>query len=132
MKTFKKLLQSQLICLIYAILFVLCVEAFIYMGYGHLYFTLIIAPLSIALVGSYIAYKEILSSLIYKILSVVPYVIYVGICFLITGMFRSTLLPEDDYGMGIIVLFGVILSWAATIIGMVIGEVIKRIKARAS
>jgi len=60
------------------------------------------------------------------IASIIPYIPYTIIMLFLIGMLKLSGVEDDDYGSGIYLLFGTIISWISIIIVSVVGYFFQR------
>jgi len=118
------ILKSQIISFLYAFSFMFFVTVII-----SLDFPVSMIFLGIVIMGGLsftFCYRRVLDGLPTVIASIIPYIPYTIIVLFLIGMLKLSGIEDDDYGSGIYLLFGTIISWISIIIGSVAGYFLQR------
>lgn len=119
----KKIVISQLLSIMYSFIFVLVVTLSILLHKAEL--GLLIGPIVLVAISYLVAHKSLLNEIIYYILSILPFGVYVIVALFGVGLSGIAIVQKDDYGIGLYLIFGILVSWIMLILGSVLGNVDK-------
>ncbi len=122
----KKILLSQLIAFMYALTFEVVLTVLVLLLVPEM--CLLIAPIVLAIFSFYIAHNILLKELVYRILSVLPFGIYIIVVFAISSSSGFLIVEKNDYGLGIIIVFGISFSFIMLILGNVLGSIFVKVE----
>jgi hypothetical protein len=107
----------------YSFIFVLVVTISILLHKAELF--LLVGPIVLAAISYFVAHKSLLKELVYHVLSILPFGVYVIVALFGVGLSGIAIVQKDDYGIGLYLLFGILISWIMLILGSVLGNVDK-------